>query len=578
MCSLAGISSQISNGHETTIGMSLSKALAHRGPDGHGQFHSGCLSLYHRRLAVIDPQGGQQPFVSKTGNALILNGMIYNYRELKTKLPEVKFQTDCDAELPLYLYQKYGDGFTTHLRGMYALALYDAQKETLILARDPYGIKPLYYNAGLEQFTFASEPQALLKAGAVMPELHEAKAVELLQLKFTTGRQTAFKGIERVLPGETIMIKHGKIVSSTRRQAFLSDEIAAVSKQQALERLDSYLRETVKLYTQSDAGFGVFLSGGVDSCSIMAALKAEKIADFPCYTACFPDEKLHDEVRIAQNIARAANARHITLPIHASDFWDTLAKLVAHVDDPTLDPAMIANFLLAERASQDVKVVLGGDGGDEIFAGYRRYERANLPGFIKMKPLRASGQFDNTRLLKSTSDNWRQGFAISENIARRITQTRLQFLQATDGADFLPHFHLMKLDRCLMAHGVEGRVPFLDQKLAKFGYHLPDKLKLRGRKGKYVLRHWLNNTLPEARAFSRKRGFSTPVNSWITDKAPSLRHYICDQPGIRELFEIDKVNDLFLFPDHPHGNLRWAVLFFAMWHDTHILQKRPVIF
>lgn len=555
----------------------LGDALAHRGPDGSGHFTSGNTALAHKRLAVIDPQGGAQPFVSSQGNALIFNGMIYNYRALMSELPDAQFSSKCDAEVPLHLYEKHGPDFLQKLRGMYALALYDKKRDELILARDPYGIKPLYYVQTDDLFAFASEPQAFFKAGILEPILCRESAVELMQLKFITSAKTAFENVFRVLPGEMLIVKNGRIRKRHRIDPFETSAVSEQKQSQALEQLDALLCDTVKLYCQSDVPYGVFLSGGVDSCSIVAAMAASGITDFPCYTATFPDSALQSEAETARAVAKQAGARHIELPIHAGDFWEVLPDVIAHLDDPSLDPAMPANYLLSRRAHEDVKVVLGGDGGDEIFAGYRRYERASLPKFIPKYPLRRRGQFDGTNLTKFAGDDWRAGFAKSELAAKTKTKTLLQALQATDGADFLPHFHLMKLDRCLMAFGIEGRVPLLDQKLAGFGFNLPDKLKLRRRTGKLLLRQWLDNTLPIAQAFSRKRGFSTPVNEWIHARAPALRHFVCDQPGVRELFEIDKVNDLFVQSDHPSKKLRWAILFFAMWHNTHILGEKPRI-
>ena len=579
MCGLAGLSSRIPLGMAARRqGEHLSEHLSHRGPDGHGAFISAHVALYHRRLAIIDQRGGAQPFASNRGNVLVLNGMIYNDRALRAQLPDAQFKTDCDSETPLYLYEKYGESFTEHLRAMYALALYDKEQDLLILARDAYGIKPLYYAQKDGVFSFASEPQALLKAGVVKPKLHHSKAVELLQLKFTTGRQTAFAGIKRVLPGEMIFVRGGEIVRRMRSDPFASSSITTLDEKTALEKLDTELRGSVRLYTRSDVGFGVFLSGGVDSCSIMAALRTEDISDFPCYTASFPGGGLHDEAHTAQQVCNAVGARHIPVEITAEDFWDVLPSVVTHVDDPSTDPAMAANYLLARRAHEDVKVILGGDGGDEIFAGYRRYERALLPKFIPAKPLRGRGQFDCAPLARFLGEDWRVEFAATVADAAGKTRTQLQALQATDGADFLPHFHLMKLDRCLMAYGIEGRVPLLDQRLASFGFNLPDKLKLRGRKGKWLLRRWLHNTLPEAGAFSRKRGFSTPVNKWIADKAPDLRSFVCDQLGVRDMFEIDKISGLFSAKTHKYEKLRWPILFYALWHTNHILQERPVLF
>jgi asparagine synthase (glutamine-hydrolysing) len=243
-----------------------------------------------------------------------------------------------------------------------------------------------------------------------------------------------------------------------------------------------------------------------------------------------------------------------------------MPRVAAHMDDPAMDPVMIPSAILAKRAAEDVKVVLCGNGGDEVFAGYRRYERAALPSFLRKKALRAKGQFDGSGLLNGAGD-WRAHFAASEAEAAAHAKTLLQKLQATDCADFLPHYLLSTLDRSLMAYGVEGRTPLLDMKLSPFGFNLPDGLKLKQLKGKWLLRKWLEGALPAARPFAKKRGFSVPTEEWIARRAPALAAFVCDQPGVRERFNVDGVRALFNDAAHTHAHLRWPVLLYALWHE-----------
>jgi asparagine synthase (glutamine-hydrolysing) len=553
----------------------MSRALSHRGPDGQGLYKASHCLLAHRRLSIIDPSGGDQPIISEAGNAIVYNGMINNYRELREELAQKEFKTDSDTEVLLALYEEEGPEFVDKIRGMYALAIHNKKTDTLILARDRYGIKPLYYATKAGKLYFASEPDALIKTGLAARKLSRDKAVELLQLKFTTGTNSIYEGISRVEPGEMLFIQQGKIIRRERQDGFAATPHKSLNFKTGMGILDKKLVETAAIYARSDVPFGVFLSGGVDSCAIVAALAKAGIKDYPCYTACFPGSDLHDETVTAGAVAQKAGTQHIKVPIDEHDFWRALNKVVTCVDDPSMDPAMVANYVLTERAAQDVKVILGGDGGDEIFGGYRRYERAQLPAFIKSKEMRSRGQFDQAEFALFKNENWRADYAEIVTQAKDKTGSRLQAYQATDGADFLPHFHLMKFDRCLMAHGVEGRAPLLDQDLAAFGFRLPDRLKLRGQKGKWLVRKWLQANMPEAKPFARKRGFSVPVNDWIAARGPALAPFICDQAGVREMFDINGVRKLYSVEPENNKKFLWPVLYYALWHQIHI-ERGPV--
>ena len=242
------------------------------------------------------------------------------------------------------------------------------------------------------------------------------------------------------------------------------------------------------------------------------------------------------------------------------------------MDDPAADYAVVPTFKLAQVASQDLKVILCGEGGDELFAGYGRHRAALRPLWLGGRALRARGTFDGLGVLRDESSGWRDGIVAAESVAGGGGRTRLQVAQAVDCADWLPHDLLIKLDRCLMTHGVEGRTPFLDPVVADFAFRLPDALKIRRGQGKYLLRRWLEGQMPEARPFDRKRGFTVPVASWIATRGRALGDLVARQPGVAEVCRPDRVAALFDSPNRRAGFAAWILLFYALWHRHHVLR------
>ena len=256
--------------------------------------------------------------------------------------------------------------------------------------------------------------------------------------------------------------------------------------------------------------------------------------------------------------------------------WRHLPEIVACMDDPAADYAIIPNWFLARRARQDVKVVLCGEGGDEIFAGYGRYRSAMRPWWRGGRVMRARGTFDKLDVLRTRPLNWRDGLVAAESQAALPGRSRLAVAQATDVADWLPHDLLLKLDRCLMAHGVEGRTPFLDPEVALAGFRLPDGLKVRDGRGKYLLRRWLEGAMPAARPFAPKQGFTVPIGTWIAAQGARLGPLVARQPGVSEIAEPGRVAALFRQADGKReGQAAWALLFYALWHRAHVLGEAP---
>jgi asparagine synthase (glutamine-hydrolysing) len=577
MCGIAGLI--LSSGAPPPDPATLSKlidSLHHRGPDGTGHAVVGRVALVHNRLAIIDLVTGDQPLFAGPAT-LICNGEIYNYRELRAAMPGVTFATNSDCEPPLYLWLRDGADYAQQLRGMFAVAIHERAQRTVTLTRDPFGIKPLYI-AQIEQgLAFASEPQALLEAGLVRREVRPAAREELLQLQFTTGADTIFQGIQRLLPGETLTCADGHVIDRRRISFIPEGGPENIDEDAALARLDRALEESVDLHQRSDVPYGMFLSGGIDSATLltlMARLNSDPVLAF---TAGFDVPEAADERDHAAAVAKALGAHHESIEINEAMVWQHLPEIVACMDDPAADYAIIPTWFLAQRARQDVKVVLSGEGGDEIFAGYPRYRNAMRPWWLGGRAMYARGSFDRVNVLRARPAGWRDGIAAAEQRASEGGRSRLAAAQATDMADWLPHDLLLKLDRCLMAHAVEGRTPFLDKGVAAAAFRLPDSMKLRDGVGKYILRKWLEKHLPMARPFAPKQGFTVPVGAWIKGQGGRLGPLVAAQPGVAEIADPERVVALFRgIRRWRDGFAAWKLLFYALWHRRHIMGLPPV--
>lgn len=557
---------------------SLQQALAHRGPDGARRHVDYGLGLVHTRLAIIDLKTGDQPLFGPNGTLLIANGEIYNYIELKRDFAAEKFVTSSDCELPLMTYAGQGADFAKPLRGMYAIALADPKVGALYLSRDPFGIKPLYYAECAKGTLFASEPEAILKTGLVGRRISTKVAIELLQLQFTTGERTIFDGIRRVAPGETLTLRQGRVAERQRIAALPHAPLLALNEEEALVLLESVLKDSVLVHQRSDVPYGMFLSGGIDSSALLALMARLNDRPVQAFTAGFPGTEARDERAHAKKVARAAGAEHIEIEVTENDFWSTLPAIAAAMDDPAADYAILPTYLLAKEAARRVKVVLCGEGGDELFAGYGRYRSALRSRWFGGRQMRRRGLLDGLGILRDAS-GWRQGIEDAEKRIAAEGGTRLQQAQALDCADWLPNDLLLKVDRCLMAHGLEGRTPFLDPRVAELALRLPDALKIRNGIGKLILRKWLARAMPAADAFSRKRGFTVPVAEWIAKRALALAPAVARCEGIADLCHPEIVEGLFRSFGYSGGKHEgvacWQLLFYALWYRIHAEGRSP---
>jgi asparagine synthase (glutamine-hydrolysing) len=567
MCGIAGVMTRDGAAPDPALLDRLQGAIAHRGPDGQGRLLRGGVALVQTRLAIIDLDTGDQPLFAPGGSALVANGEIYNNPELRAAMAGTPFRTRSDCEPPVFLYERDGEKFADALRGMYSIAIHDPARGRLVLARDPFGIKPLYYITTDSQFVFASEPQALRAAQNAIDPIRRA---ELLQIKFTTGTETIFPGIHRVLPGETLVVEGARIVARYRRAALPAGEPVPVLRAAALEALDRVLLDSVAVHLRSDVPYGLFLSGGIDSSALLALMTRAAGTRIRVLTCGWEGGGAVDESREAERLAGIMGADCHRLEMSRRDFWTFAPRIAAAIDDPTADAAVLPTWMLGRAARADgLKVTLCGEGADELFGGYSRYRKRRAPWrFLARKP-RSKGVFGAVPALAG----WRDGLAAVEAEAGR-GRSPLQASQAVDMAEWLPNDLLGKLDRCLMAHGVEGRTPFLDPRVAEFAFRLPDALKTSMRFGKVLLRDWLARAFPEAGAYARKKGFKPPVGAWMAAEAARLSALVAAQPGIAEVLPAEPVRAAFAAAE-ASPQPAWSLLFYALWHSRHVLGLDP---
>ncbi|MDG2523396.1 asparagine synthase (glutamine-hydrolyzing) [Caulobacter segnis] len=571
MCGIAGVL-----GNEASAAP-LIATLAHRGPDGVRTEDGRGWSIGHARLSIIDLEGGWQP-LHAAGGTVIGNGEIYNYVELTEQFGlKDKLSTGSDFEPLLHLYALEGPKAFARLRGMYAFCLIGGDGRTW-LVRDRFGIKPLYYTAGSDGVRFASEPRALAR-GPMVPE----RAQELLALNYTLGEETIFAGVKRLAPGAVVEVKDGRALSSPlggggpRSGGGGSADSASPLRPPGspppkgedllIQTLDAVLENSVSVHQRSDVPYGLFLSGGIDSTAIatlMSRLNARPVTAFTCG---FDVAEARDERAQAEKVARALNLDWRETTFTEDDFWRLAPQAAWALDDPTSDYAVLPTLKLTEAAKGTLTVVLSGEGGDELFAGYGRYRRALRPRWLGGRA--AEPQVDVPMLADGGAGalmRWRAATA-------GIEGSLLKRSQAADIATWLPHDLLLKLDRCLMAVGLEGRTPFLDPEVAAFADALPDRMKVRGRYGKWILRKWLERACPAADPWGKKKGFTVPVAAWIAPRAAGLGPRLAALPAIARVCDVEAVRAV--FADEAHASKRWPLLFFGLWSLIHLEGLQP---
>lgn len=560
MCGISGVflkSGKISTDFLTSMGA----FMAHRGPDGDGIYTKGSFGFIHKRLSILDVEGGAQPISNENQNVhIIANGEIYNYKDINKQL-QSKCKTASDTESALNAYLKWGGEFTKYLQGMYAIAIFDENTKTLYLARDPFGIKPLYISQTAKGLAFASEPAVLTKSGWVKAEVETQVLSSFFNRQYVGGSKTLFKGIERVKPGEVIAIQNGEIIE---RNCYLPNLEPAKHDSNPAEKLETLFKQAIHSHLQSDVPYGAFLSGGIDSSAMLTAMAEHEVEPVKTYTVGFESSNVADERSIAESMSEACKTQHNSVNFSKDDFWHYLPEMCKSMDDLVADYAALPLLKLSERAAKDVKVILSGEGGDEIFAGYGRY-RQKWWHRILGRSFRGSGDLNGFKNMFNFVSNCDEKLVAPKNL------TDIQKYQWLDIQDWLPDDLLLKVDRCLMRYGIEGRVPYLDDKLSEFGFSLPDSYKIKGKHGKWILKTYLQNKHNFMDVFAKKKGFTVPIHDWLNEKRADIYTFLKENKGIEEIIIPSKLESFFAKPlNKKQAKLCFSMLCYAHWYEKHI--------
>jgi len=627
MCGIVGFQREIEEGTEREKSIrQMMAAIKHRGPDDEGIFLAKNTTLGHVRLAIIDIAHGQQPMTILEGRYTIaFNGEIYNYIELRQYLVKkgYKLLTHSDTEVLLYLYVEYGKKMVDYLNGMFAFCIYDKKEELLFLARDHFGIKPLYYLEGKEEFIFGSEIKSILKYPGVQAIPNQTAIHEYLSFQFIPGRNTLFKNIYKLEPAEYLFVKKGKISERKHYWNLNYDKInSSKSEDHYAEELLVLLNNSASIQTRSDVEVGAYLSGGLDS-SIIATLASKNYpGSLKTFSGGFKESNEYDETRYAKIVSKNINSTHYTIfPTH-HDFLNHFERLVYMMDEPAAGPGIFPQYMVAQLASKHVKVVLGGQGGDEIFGGYSRYFVAYLEQCLKgaiyesqeegqhvvtlqsiignlpqmkqytnmIRTQFASGLFDSMdkryfRLIDRsvTSNIIYQTEFLSQKNNEKIFDTFSQIFNSSGSSSYfnkMTYFDIKTLlpallqveDRVSMAMSIESRVPFLDKRIVELACNMSPVMKFANGKGKHMLRKAVQNILPkEIMNRKDKMGFPTPFNEWI--KGP-LKEYTLDifnsvKSRQRNIFNFSGIENE-LANESQFGRNLWGALNLEIWFQHYI--------
>jgi asparagine synthase (glutamine-hydrolysing) len=586
MCGIAGVYLRSATADPDEL-RGMAKLLGHRGPDDVGIHTDGALGLAHTRLSIIDTGGGHQPMVDESGLALVANGEIYNYVELMDDLRRrgCRFATRSDSETILHAYAVHGRRFLRHLNGMFAFALYDRGRKELVLARDRLGIKPLYYAALPDRVVFASEIKALLPQLPRVPQIQPEAFAQFLRNQFHTGRETVLQGVHRVLPGEALAIRADLTIEPWRYWSALDVQPQHCRFEDARQAFDGLMEVVIREHMRSDVPYGLFLSGGADSGTLLALIRRRHEGPLRTFSVGYTGVEMKDELAEAERIAREFETEHTSLNLDLRSLFARLPFTVWAADDLMFDYASLPTSLLAERAGRELKVVFTGEGGDEVFAGYGRYRRSAFQAWFSSLTAPGSGGF-------RTRDQWRRRWrqqVFGPEIRKAAGNAHHPFVEAwqscpkgwsalqrrqyVDVWTALPDNLLVKVDRMLMAFGLEGRVPYLDHRVVEFGLSLPDRLKVRRRQGKVFLKRWGEQFVSRDHLWQPKRGFHVPVGDWL--RGPVLDHLIAKlpkNPAIRAWFDPRAVSEMLQAYRAGIEASReiWCLLQFAIWHRLFI--------
>ncbi|MBD0372878.1 MAG: asparagine synthase (glutamine-hydrolyzing) [Pyrinomonadaceae bacterium] len=629
MCGINGIafSSRAGRSVDAQVLKRMRDVITHRGPDDEGLYLNGAVGLGHRRLSIVDVAAGHQPMTNEDGSLhIVYNGEIYNHADFRAEL-EARghtYQTHCDTETILHLYEEYGAGCVEHLRGMFAFAIWDERRRELFIARDRLGVKPLYYvHTHDGSLYFASEIKALLEARASgAPEINFRALPDYLANHGTSDEETLFHQVKRLLPGHTLLWREGQV----KIEKYWDISFRPQDEEQSSRSDEDYVREWTELFERSvrlrlmaDVPLGMFLSGGIDSSAIAAVMSKMVSEPIKTFSVAFAEREAN-ELEYARLVARAFKTDHHEVVVSPEEFFQELPRLVWHEDEPLAHPSSVALYFVSRLAARHVKVVLTGEGSDELMGGYERYYktlyqlalgpryhrwmtksvREMLSRRIESLPPQSRVRHKLTRtflcLEPDVENIYFDNFAVfrrgmQEDLLSKETKERVReidpyremqrYFDSADSdstlnrmlyADMKTYLHelLMKQDQMSMAASIESRVPFLDHKLVEFTARLPVHLKIRrGWTTKYILRRSMKGVLPEAILSRKKMGFPVPVGAWFRGAFQTVidEYVLSERAMSRGLFNAEFVRQLVArhMKGENHSERLWALVNFEMW-------------
>jgi asparagine synthase (glutamine-hydrolysing) len=625
MCGICGIFS-FEKGASIQPGVirQMTQVLTHRGPDDEGIYINKNIGLGHRRLSIIDLTTGHQPISNQDGTLwIVYNGEVYNYLELMDKLKSLGhiFKTRSDTETIIHAYEEWGDDFVNRLRGMFAFAIWDEKNNKLLLARDRLGIKPLHYMIDRNRIVFGSEIKSILQDPMVKKEVDFEALEDYFTYLYVRAPRTMFKGIKKLLPGHVLICTPEAIRLKEYWDLNFSN-VTDASEGYYTDKLIALLEESVRIRLMSEVPLGAFLSGGIDSSSVVAIMSG--LLDSPVITSSigFEDEKFN-EIHYAKKVADRFNTDHHEF-IVKPDALKLLPKLVWHFDEPFADSSAIPTYYVSETARRHVTVALSGDGGDENFAGYRNYFIDRLENYFRIMPdwfrkalfgnmakiypkadylpqfLRGKTFLQNVSVpparayhnTKSTFKSEIKNRLYSKELKNEInkydpftvfedyynkanTDDHLSRILYVDMKTYLVDDILTKVDRMSMANSLEVRVPILDHIFMEFVATIPSDLKLKGKTGKYIFKKALRDLVPEEILERKKWGFGVPIGSWFRNEIKEFTEEILFSSKSRQrgYFDVDYIQKM--WKEHQRGiknytHHLWILLMFEMWHQTFI--------
>jgi asparagine synthase (glutamine-hydrolysing) len=568
MCGIAGFVDTAGARSGDAVLARMTGAIRHRGPDESGAFRDGNVFLGHRRLSIIDVAAGRQPMANEDSTVhIIYNGEIFNHADVRAGLERAGhiYTTHCDTETIIHAYEEYGPDSLTRFRGMFAFAIWDANKRRLFCARDRLGIKPFYYYWDGKLFAFASEIKALLQHPAISPALEGELVPEYLAFGYVSEDRTLFSGIRRLMPGHHLTLDLSGDKPFLQIRQYWDIPAAApdtsLTEGEWISECRRRLEETVHMRLMSDVPLGMFLSGGVDSSAIAALMKRMTSGPIQTFSVGYAEAEF-SELGYARRVSETIGTEHHEISVGMDDFFNALPTVVWHEDEPVAWPSSVSLYFVSQLASQKVKVVLTGEGSDELFAGYGRYRfyLMNNDWLRRYKivpaPLRSwiRSAIGTSRLLSAAqrrklrhtflglgetleslyidnffsalSESEQRNFGVPGGVSpygnfrhywdQRGGESLLSRMLYADQKTYLVEL-LMKQDQMSMAASIESRVPLLDHTFVEFAARLPDSMKLRGGTGKYILKKAVEDLLPHDILYRPKMGFPTPLRNWLMD-------------------------------------------------------------